>query len=342
MTVLGVTFLAGLVLFLLWPASLAFLVIFAAILFAVFVNALASLVPRRLALPQKVVRVGVILLLFSLLAAFFMVAGPRFSEQASQLSAQLPRAMERLQKAVSEQPWSRWLQNLRFDRLQPDVPRILAGATGVFSTAFEAVANILVVIFIGIYFSLQPEIYLQGFLHLIPKQNRDRAKQLLFALDHALSWWILGRFTSMAAVGILTAIGLELIGMPLALVLGVIAGLFYFVPYVGPVVAAVPGILIGLLQSPLMAANVLVVYSLVLLVEGNILTPMIQRRAVSLPPAILLSAQFLMGIFYGLLGVLLATPMAVVMIVAVQVLYVHHVLQDPVRLLGQHGPSEGK
>jgi predicted PurR-regulated permease PerM len=241
---------------------------------------------------------------------------------------------------VSEKPWSDWLQHLPLARLRPDATQIISGVTGVFSTAFGVVVNVIIILFIGLYFAVQPELYLRGFLCLIPRPGRDRVRQLLQALDHALSLWILGRATSMVLVGVLTAVGLKIIAMPLALVLGVIAGLLTFVPYVGPIAALIPAVMVGLLQSHLMAAKVLIVYSLIQFTEGYFLTPMIQRRAISLPPAILLLAQLCMGIFYGLFGLALATPMAVVVIVIIQVLYVHHVIGDPVPLLGQHGRDD--
>jgi len=336
LTVLGSIFLAVMVLLLLWPASQAFLVIFAALLLAIFINALASLVPHRLGLPRAVVRSGVILLCLVLLVMFFFLAGPRFGAQLSELSRQLPRAVEHLQTTVASQSWIGWLHQLPLEQLRPNALQLMTGASGVFSTALEEVIDSFMVLFIGIYLSLQPEVYQQGFMHLIPKPHREPTRQFLSALNHALSWWLLGRFVSMTAVGILIVIAMELIDMPLALALGIIAGLLYFVPYAGPIMAAIPAVLIGLLQSPLTALKVLIIYTLVLLVEGNFLTPMIQRRAVSLPPAILLSAQLFMGIFYGIFGILLAAPLAVTVIVSVQVFYVRRLLGDAVPLLGQH------
>lgn len=155
-------------------------------------------------------------------------------------------------------------------------------------------------------------------------------------LGHALSWWLVGRFASMAAVGVLTTLALSAIDMPLALVLGVIAGLFSFVPYIGPISSAVPAILIGLTESPWMAVYVVVIYAVIQFLEGNFITPLIQRRAVSLAPAVLLFSQFAMAVFYGLFGVLLATPLAIVLIVLVQMLYVQDVVKDPIKVLGEH------
>jgi predicted PurR-regulated permease PerM len=255
----------------------------------------------------------------------------------SQLGERLPRALDRLDEVIKEQPWGGLLEDVRLDRLKPSAPQILAGVSGVFSTAFEAMANLFVIFFIGLYLAINPDTYVQGLLHLIPRESRERGAQILQALGHALGWWLVGRFAAMAAVGFLTTIGLELIDMQLALVLGVIAGLLSFVPYIGPIASVVPAMLIGLTQSPMMAVYALIVYSLVQFIEGNFLTPLIQKRAVSMPPAVLLSAQFSMGLFYGLFGVLLATPLAVAIIVLIQMLYVQDVLKDRIRVLGEHG-----
>ncbi len=338
---LGVSLLIGLALFLAWPASQVLLVILASIMFAVFIDALAALIPRRLAIPDLIARIGVVLLLVALIAVFFVVAGARVGDQFTQLSERLPRGIELVHQTVSHQPWHSLLYDVDLDQLKPSPALVMSKVTGVFSTAFGAITSMLVIVFIGFYLAIQPRLYIEGFIHLVPKQRRDRACKLIQALGHALRWWMLGRFLSMVTVGILTIIGLEIINMPLALVLGVIAGLFSFVPFVGPIVAAIPGILVALQESPAVATYAIVVYAVVQFLEGNVATPLIQKRVVSLPPAIMLIAQLFMGIFYGLFGLLLATPLAVVFIVAIQELYVRQIINDPVPLLGDnnHGPE---
>jgi predicted PurR-regulated permease PerM len=328
--------LLGLALLLLWHASQLLLVVFAAVLFAIFVDGLAASIGQRLPVSQGVTRAIVVILLVTAMIGFLMIAGPRFSDQVSQLIETLPRAIERLNELIQAQSWGGLLKNIEIvNRIQPKPGQILASVTGVFSTAFEALANVVVIFFIGLYLAIQPDLYVQGFLRLVPPASRERGAAVLHALWHVLSRWMVGRFASMAAVGVLTTICLELIGMPLALVLGVIAGLLSFVPYIGPIASVVPAMLIGLTVSPMMAVYALVLYWLVQFIEGNLLTPLIQKHAVSLPPAIMLLAQVAMGIYFGLFGVLLATPLALVLIVLVQMLYVQDVLGDSVRVLGE-------
>ncbi|MGD8590575.1 MAG: AI-2E family transporter, partial [Chromatiales bacterium] len=155
-------------------------------------------------------------------------------------------------------------------------------------------------------------------------------------LGHALRWWLIGRITSMTVVGILTGIGLWFIDMPLVLALSFTAAILSFIPLIGPILSAIPAVLLGLVEDPLKALNVLLVYTSVQFLEGNFITPLIQKRAIALPPAMLLTAQLLMGVLFGFFGVLLATPLAVTVIVVVQLLYVQDLLGSQVRVLGEH------
>jgi predicted PurR-regulated permease PerM len=327
---------ALLLLFLIWPASQIFLVAFSAILFTILVDGLAKMATQWIpAVPPLVARIGVMVLMLALLAAFIILVGPRFSDQISQLSEQMPQAIRRLSNTISAMPWTQALQNLNLGYPKLTELQIMSAVTAVFSTVMQSGINLFVTLFIGFYMAISPDTYLQGFTHLIPKSKRERGCEILSALGHALRWWLVGRFASMAIVGVLTTIALQLINMPLALVLGVIAGLFTFVPYIGPIMSAVPAVLVALLESPVMALYVIVIYFVVQFIEGNFITPLLMERAVSLPPAVLLLAQFSMGIFYGLFGVLLATPLTIVLIIMIQMLYVQDVNRDRVKILGE-------
>ena len=152
---------------------------------------------------------------------------------------------------------------------------------------------------------------------------------MLDKVGQTLWWWLLAHMSSMAVVGVLTTIGLFALGIPLAIVLGLIAAALAFIPNIGPVISAVPAILIALSESPTKALYVVLLYVAVQAVETNFITPIFELKAVSLPPALTISVQLLLGSLVGILGLLLASPMCAMAIVLVQTLYVNR--DDPGR-----------
>jgi predicted PurR-regulated permease PerM len=155
-------------------------------------------------------------------------------------------------------------------------------------------------------------------------------------LGRVLRWWLVGRFVSMAIVGAVTATGLWLIGIPSPLALGLIAALLEFVPYIGPIFAAAPALLVALVLGPTELAYVALLYGVVQVLESYFINPLVQERAVSILPAALITAQVIMGVLAGPTGVVLATPLAVSTIVLIQMLYIEDVLGDSVKILGTH------
>jgi predicted PurR-regulated permease PerM len=200
-----------------------------------------------------------------------------------------------------------------------------AAASGVLSMG----AALVLVVFLGVYISTGPQIYTDLFLSFFEGPLRGRVARLLDATGSALRWWLAGQFIAMAAVGVITTTGLLLIGVPMAVSLGILAALLTFVPYIGALVSAAPAILLALTKSPEMALYVILVYLLAHVVEGYILVPMIQHRLVYLPPAMILSMQFLMKIFAGAVGVTFATPLMVVAMVLIKELYFKQNWDEP-------------
>jgi predicted PurR-regulated permease PerM len=163
---------------------------------------------------------------------------------------------------------------------------------------------------------------------------------MLGAAARALRLWLLGQLAVMVAVGLLIGLGLWLVGLPTPLALGLLSGLAEFVPYVGPVLAAVPGVLLGLSAGPAMGLYALVVYVVVLQVEGNVIVPLVAREVLSLPPALVLFAVMAAGLVLGPLGLLLAAPLTVLGVVAVSRLFVRDMLDTPVQVPGERGAAD--
>ncbi len=150
-----------------------------------------------------------------------------------------------------------------------------------------------------------------------------------------LGRWLIGKAISMLIIGTVTSVSLYLLNIPLALVLGLIAGLLNFIPYLGPIIAGVPAVLIAFSQSPADGGYTLVVFTMIHVLEGYLLIPLIERRTIALPPALTIVMQVLLGSMAGLTGAALATPLTAVIVVLVAMLYVQDVLDVPVKPPGE-------
>lgn len=323
----------------LWYVSHVLLLVFAAIMFAIILDALANLTHDHLPIPRLPALIFVIVFVAVILPlVFWWLIGTPLAEQISQLFQRLPQDIEQLVRVLESRPWGRFLLERVGEPygLIPDNAVLFGQISGIFSTAVGAMTTLSFVILIGFYLALHPGLYVKSVIALVPLKNRERAREIMDALGHALRWWLIGRLGTMTAVGVLTALGFWAAGIPLALALGVITGLFAFVPYIGALASGLLALLVAWGQSPLDTLYVLVILSVVQFLEGNFITPMIQKRVVSLPPAALLAAMLFMGVLFGLTGVLLATPLTVAVIVLVQMIYVESILGDRVQILGEH------
>jgi predicted PurR-regulated permease PerM len=192
----------------------------------------------------------------------------------------------------------------------------------------QGVFTLFVVLVSGIYLAAQPRMYVNGLLMIVPHARRPRYREVLERLGYVLRWWMIGQLVPMAVIGTLTAIGLKLIGVELWLILGLLAALFNFIPNFGPLISGIPAFLLALAESPTKAMWVVVLYVCAQSLEGYVLTPLVQRKAVELPPALLILFQVLAGLLLGALGVVLGAPLLAVVVVAVKMLYVEDVLGD--------------
>jgi predicted PurR-regulated permease PerM len=314
-------------------------IFFAGILFAILLSGITHQVVTKMNISRPAALSFTIVLIIALLVASSLTVGPKIAKQFVLLFKEIPEILYDIQITMQKSETGQMLWESASDPeklLNGEGSSVYGKVTGAFSIISNFVIDIVVVFFLGIFLSINPGLYTENFIRLFPQEKRKRLSQVLSLSGRALRWWLVGRLASMLVVGILTIIGLYIIGLPLALSLGLVATFASFVPYIGPVVSAIPAIIIGLSQSPLMAVKVIIVYFVVQSLESYIITPMIQERAVSMPPALLLAMQILMGVVVGVTGVLLATPLAVVLIIFIQMLYVEDQLGDKIDILGDH------
>jgi predicted PurR-regulated permease PerM len=304
------------------------LLVFAGVLLAIFLRGTSGWLSRHTRLPAGWALAVVLVTLAGLVALSAWLMAPSIATQIDELTRRVPEAADRLSNRLEHYGWGRKLVSQVTDWNLPALRRTLAGATSFLSTSAGVVTSFVVFLFVGLFLAIDPSAYRRGVLRLVPIRKRARAAVVLDEVGGVLGQWLLGKFLSMAVVGGLTYGGLALLGIPLAPTLALLAALLTFIPYVGPLLALVPAILLGWLEGPTQAGYVFALYMGIQLVESYLLTPLVQKRTVSLPPALTIVSQVVMGTLIGGLGIVLATPLAAALLVVVKRAYVQDALGD--------------
>lgn len=297
------------------------LLAFAGVLVAVLLEAMTSWVDRHTRLNGLVAYLATLLLIAVVLAGVGYLLVPRAAQQITELLHSLPSSIQQLEKPLQKTSWGRnVLQRIHSAFREGGFS---AHVTQIATSVTEAVSDLVVVLVVGFFAALNPHGYKEGILALFPERRRDRARQIAEDLQHQLKWWMLGQMVPMVALGIASAVGLKLLGVPLPWTLGLVTGLAVFLPYAGTILAGILSVLIAMQRSPQTAIWVLILYTLLHLAEGYILTPLVQRKAVRLPPVLTILAQYFMWSVAGILGLALAAPLAGAGIVLVKEVLLH-------------------
>ena len=325
---IGVLFFLGLAA--VWFAADALLLVFACILCAVLFYELSHMLARRIGIKRKLALTLVVLLLLAVIGLGSWAMAPQVAEQSTKLAEAVPKSLQQLQGVVNEHPLlKRVMAGMPApEQLVKQMSSMVPNAGLFFGGVIGALGNVVIILFVGIYFAASPQLYTNGIIKLVPQSKRPRARQVQQKIGETLGSWLLGKAMSMLIVGVVTSAGLSMLGVPLALILGIIAGLLDFVPYLGPIMAGVPAVLIAFSISPDLALYTVLLFVGVQLVEGYVLQPLIESRAVDLPPALVIVMQLVFGTLFGFAGVALATPLAAGLAVLVKMLYIEDVLGD--------------
>lgn len=325
----------GLVLF--WFTSTVWFAVFLAVCFTSTLAGLARWCSEKTPLSYGWSLLAIVVMLVLIVSGAGTWMGPPVVAQTQELTQRLPEAVDQSRQWLEQREWGATLLEIP-RQWSGDLggSQVLDRLTWVVSSTMGAAAGILAVIAITLFLAVNPGMYIDGIISLVSKSRERRAREVLDKVGVALRWWLLGRLVSMAIVAVFTGLGLWLIGVPLPWTLGLIAGVLSFVPNLGPLVSMVPGLLLAGTEGGSTIVWALMVYVGVQLVESNLITPMVQRYAVSVPPALLLSLQLMMGVVFGVMGLIVATPLMVAGIVAVQMLYVQDRLGRDVAVMGQH------
>lgn len=210
------------------------------------------------------------------------------------------------------------------------VSRLFGVLGRIFSTTFGVVMNVAFVLFVGTFLAVKPEFYRDRVAVLFPKSKRHRVVEILNQVGDTLFGWLIGRGITMAITGVGTGVVLWLLGVPLAFTLAVVTGVATFVPNIGAVFALILSMLVAVSQGPSTVMWVVIAYGALQFIESNVLTPLVQQQQTPVPPPLLLTAQLMMGVLTGFLGVLVSTPLVASIIVIVREAYVNDVLEREV------------
>ena len=313
-----------------WALRTLLLVTFLAVLLAIVLRSLGEYVHRWTGMRQTF---GVFLVAATLVAAFAgaaLLIAPTIADQGRQLFERLPTSVSWLQEQVKNYPWLTSLWEQVSSELSLPNPGDTMGQAGRIVGAISGALGYIGLALVGaLFLALEPGLYRRGLVRLIPVRHRRFTESLLDDLDRTILSWLGGQLVLMVTIGVVVGLGLWVIGVPYPLALGLFAGLVEFIPYLGPILSAGTAILVALGTDPKLALWTVGLFVVVQQAENNILQPLVQKSSVEIPPVLLIVVLFGMGQLFGVPGVLVATPLLAVLIVAVRRIYVEQILEQP-------------
>ena len=308
-----------------WYAWEVLFLAFAGVLLAVVLRAIADWLENRTPLGPMGSFVAVVCGLVVLIALIAWFIVPRVVSQVDEMLHIIPQAVLQAKAKLSQTDsgrhlldfFHRALMNFKF------APKIATLVHGI----VDAAAAVLIVAVVGLYAAASPRDYFNGLLRLVPAEDREQVREVSREVAYTLKWWMLGQLIPMVVLGVGCMIGLWLLHVPLAFSLGLFTGVMIFVPYLGALLSEIPAVIVALAVSPMTAVYVVILYLGVHVLEGYVLTPLVQRRAVRLMPVLTILSQFFMFLVAGLLGVAIATPLTATGLVLIKRLYLHEKIE---------------
>ncbi|MBD2363032.1 AI-2E family transporter [Anabaena minutissima FACHB-250] len=321
--------------YIIWQIRQILLIVFASIVLATVLNNFVTFLQRFRVKRSIAIFITISLLLF-IIFGFFIIIVPQIIEQLQQLSNLIPMALDRIRL------WNNWLikvipndvleniRNLRYltQNLQLWLNRLFNNFFFLISSSLTIVLGLLLLLALTVMLMAHPKHYRRGFILLFPAFYRQRINIILNKCATSLTGWIRGTLLTMLLISIFSYIGLSILGVPLALINAILAGLLEFIPNVGPTLSVFPPALLALADSPWKAVAVVVLYFIIQQVESLIIVPWVMKTQVSLLPAVTLLSVVIFGTFFGFLGVFLAVPLVIVLQIWIQEVLVKDILNN--------------
>lgn len=304
-----------------------FLLAFGGILLALLFHGIAARVERVVKMRRGLSLSIAVLLVLLFFTGLSWLVGANLQSQLDRFQDILPQTIDNFENYLSRSSWGQEiLDKVSFDSFDTGIEGVLSNVHIVFKSTFGFFGDIYVILFFAAFFIVTPKEYATGVRLLFPESQEKTVADIISKLGSDLKTWLKAQLFEMLFIFVTTAIGLLIIGVDLWLILAVIAGLLCFIPNIGPVLAIIPAILVGLLDSINMALIIAGLYLFIQFVESEIVGPIVRKRMLSLPPALVLLFQLIMGAFAGIWGILFATPLLVAVMIIVNELYIKRTL----------------
>ena len=295
------------------------LMVLAGALIAVYFHGLGDLIERKTKLSRRLSMILSVGGSFIFLGTLLWFMGSKMQDQIAVLSDSLPNTITAAKVKMDEtQTGRKILTYLSGDNSE----KLFSTAQQFFSTSFGVMGNLYVIILLAIFFTASPSTYKNGIIILVPPKNKPLAITAVDRISTALKGWLKGTMLSMVLITFMIAIGLTVMGIPGAMVLAMFTGMLKLIPNFGSMAAMIPGVLLALTVSTNTAIIVALIYVISQTIVSNIVTPLIQKRMINLPPALTIISQVIMGTLSGALGIILAVPLLAIVIILVDELYV--------------------
>ena len=304
-----------------WVARVILLLLFAGLIGALLLSILTNWTQQKLKFRRGLVLATVVVSFAICLGLGIWIRGPALAQQFSDLQINLPSAAHKVLMGLQTQGWASWLLSHFADQAQlsDGLSYAITRIGGVVVTTASTFVGLFVIVAVSLYVAAEPSSYLQGLRRITPLAYRPKLDQCLANATQMLQSWLIAKAISMVTIGSLVAVGLWTLQIPLAGTLGIIAGLLTFIPNLGPVISFIPAGLLAFAISPTKGVLTLLLFCTAHLLEGNVVTPLLERKIVTLPPALTLAVQLLLASVTGAIGVALAAPLTAVALGILQV-----------------------
>lgn len=256
----------------------------------------------------KVPKILAIVLIYAIVIAFFVLLVipilPFLVSQVQALFKAIPAYLETLSNTLGIELNTRTIQSY----LTPIINAISDNAFSITGKVFGGIFSVLTVFILSFYLLVDRERLGKEAPNVLPDEYREKARLTIHLVEEKLGAWLRGQIVLSLVIGVITFLVLTALGIPFALPLAILAGFLEIIPTIGPIIAAIPAVIVAFAISPVMGLVVMVAYVGIQVAENNILVPKIMQKAVGLNPVIILISILVGGQLFGIVGALLSIP----------------------------------